>query len=594
MPRYSEDSKERVREAVDMVDLVSARVDLRRAGANRHEGLCPFHDERTPSFGIDPVKKVYHCFGCGAGGDVFRYVMETEGLDFQGALSSLADRYGVELEVEDEDPAAAARRQRRERIYALLERTTEYYARYLWEADEARRAREYLAGRGLEEPTLRAFRVGYAPSPWDRVIVASLRAGFSEEEVRAAGLGQRSQKGTLYDRFRGRIMFPLADHRGRIVGFGARAMRDDQRPKYLNTSEGEVYTKGRHLFGANLARADAAKAGSAIVVEGYTDVLALHQAGMTNSVGLMGTALTEAQVDELARLAPQAVLALDADASGQEAMVRAAAAATRRRLELRVVAMPEGSDPADLVQREGPDAMRALVSASVDFARFRVERTLAAGDLRSGEGRDRVLGEVGPVITALAPGALREELTRLVASRLELSDDLTSALLEQPPTAPGGPVAVGPGRPTDGSRARAASGGATALDRREETERRFLAFCVALPEQGREALAGVREEEHFTGDLVRRAVGHLRDRLATPLRDLPDEDPELVSLISELVVRAGTEPASADALRIESLQLEKLRLERKIAAAREAGTLEVGELAAEREAVLRGIREAMG
>ena len=589
MALYTEDSKERVRDAVDMVELVSARVDLRRVGANRFEGLCPFHDERTPSFGIDPVKKVYHCFGCQAGGDVFRYVMETEALDFGAAVQTLADRYGVELEREREDPRAAARRQRRERLYELLERTTAYYERYLWEAGEAAGARAYLAERGLEEATLREFRVGYAPGAWDRVVLASRRAGFGEEELQAAGLGQRSRRGTLVDRFRGRITFPLADSRGRVLGFGARALGDEM-PKYLNTSEGELYRKGRHLFGVHLARATAARELSAIVVEGYTDVLALHQAGLRATVGIMGTALTEAQVDEVAGLVGKGgrvALALDADAAGQEAMLRAAAAAARRSIELRVVAMPEGTDPADLVREQGAEAMRGLVERAAEFERFRVELAIARGDTRTGSGRDRILDEVRPVITVLPFGARREELTRLVASRLELSDELTASLLERPAAAPA------PRGPSGAGRETAATRTASAADRREETERRFLVFCVALPEQGREALAGVREEEHFTGELVRRAVRHLRDRLATPLRDLPEDDPDLVSLISELVVRSGTEPVSVEALKVEALQLEKLRLERKIAAARAEGGLEVGELAAEREAVLQGIREAM-
>ncbi|HYY06074.1 MAG TPA: toprim domain-containing protein, partial [Candidatus Limnocylindria bacterium] len=490
---------------------------------------------------------------------------------------------GVELEVEDEDPQAAQRRRRRERLLELLERTAAYYVRVLWDSEEAARAREYLAGRGLAEATLRAFRVGYAPSAWDRVMTASLRAGFTEAELHAAGLGQRSRQGSPYDRFRARIMFPLADRRGRVLGFGARALRDNQQPKYLNTSDGEVYRKGRHLFGADLARAAAARAGSVVVVEGYTDVIALHQAGMDNAVGIMGTALTDEQVDELRLLAARVELALDADAAGQAAMLRAARVAARRALELRVVAMPPGTDPADLVQAEGAEAMRARVAASVPFARFRVERALARADLGSAEGRDRALGEVAPALGELPRGALRDELTRLVASRLELREAIVDDAAERAPRAAAREASAAP-RPT----------GPRVLDRREETERRFLASCIAMPEQGREALRAIREDEHFVGDLTRRALRHLRDRLATPLSDLPEDDPELVSLISELVVVAGSEPATPAALTVRALQLEKLRLERRIAAAGEAGGLEVDELAAERELVLRRLREASG
>src|SRR5918999_622479 len=262
MPRYTQDSRERVRDAVDFAELVGARTELRHAGVRRLHGLCPFHDERTPSFGIDPVEKLYHCFGCGAGGDVFSFVMETEGLDFAGALESLADRYGVQLEREAEDPREAARREARDRLLALLERTAAYYVRVLWESPEAALAREYLTGRGLEEGALREFRVGFSPGAYDRVVAASAKAGFSIDELLACGLAQERRDGRgVIDRFRGRIMFPLCDERGRVLGFGARGLRPEDRPKYLNSSDNAVFHKGRQVYGADLARAPAAKAG---------------------------------------------------------------------------------------------------------------------------------------------------------------------------------------------------------------------------------------------------------------------------------------------------------------------------------------------
>ena len=264
MALYTNESKDRVRDAVDFLELVSARTELRRAGPARYEGLCPFHEERSPSFGIDPAQKVYYCFGCQASGDVFTFVQETEGVDFKGALELLAERYGVELQRAEEDPKEAEKRRRRERLLELLSRTASYYERYLWESEEAARAREYLLGRGLSEESLRGFRVGYAPSAWDRVLLASRRGGFSEAELYATGLAQRNDRGGLYDRFRSRIMFPLTDIRGRVLGFGARAMREEQRPKYLNTSDNDVYHKGLHLYGADRARPSAARAGEVI------------------------------------------------------------------------------------------------------------------------------------------------------------------------------------------------------------------------------------------------------------------------------------------------------------------------------------------
>jgi len=574
---YTNDSKDRVRDAVDFLEIVSARTDLRKAGPSRYEGLCPFHEERTPSFGIDPVQKVYHCFGCQASGDVFTFVQETEGLDFKGALELLAERYNIELKREEEDPREAERRMRRDRLLELLGRTTAYYERYLWESEEAARAREYLQSRGLGEEILREFRVGYAPSAWDRVLLASRRGGFSEKELYDTGLAQRSkQNGRPYDRFRSRIMFPLADTRGRVLGFGARAMRDDQKPKYLNTSDNDVYHKGLHLYGADLARAHATKAGEVILCEGYTDVIALHQAGIRNAVGLMGTALTAEQVGELARMAQTVLLALDADSAGQEAMLRASTLAAKRKLELRVVSLPAGADPADLIQREGADAIRELVATSAPFVRFRVERVLAAGDERSPEGRDRILEALRPVFATLPPSAMRLELTRLVSGRLELPESLAEQLLAGPARRPAAPRN---GAPVAG------------LSSREQTERAFLALCIACPEDGERALAALDLDEHFSSGLLRRAARHLREGdLREPLstaageRSL-DADGELKSLLAELIVEAGGEQGRPTMLEVQRLQLELARIERSIAQARGVSGSDVSALAERRKKV---------
>src|SRR6266480_420919 len=380
MALYTKDSIDRVKDAVDMVELVGARSDLRRSGT-RWIGLCPFHDERTPSFSVNAEHRLYHCFGCGESGDAIRFVEATEALDFRGAVEMLADRYGVELRREEEDPQAEARRRRRERLLQLVERTAAYYERYLWESEEARRARDYLAGRGLGEQVLRNFRIGYAPSAWDRVSLGAQRDGFRPEELAAAGLAQRGRQGGLYDRFRGRIMFPLADARGRVLGFGARSLSGDRPPKYINTAENELYHKGRQLFGIDRARAAAAKKGRIVAVEGYTDVLALNQGGTTESVAIMGTALTQEQLAELSRAAGSVYMALDADSAGQEAMLRAARGARERSVELRVIAMPEGADPAELVARDGADAFEGLLSGAVTVAQFEGWLAPASADL---------------------------------------------------------------------------------------------------------------------------------------------------------------------------------------------------------------------
>jgi DNA primase len=603
MALYTSASKDRVRDAVDFVELVSARTDLRRAGPARYEGLCPFHEERTPSFGIDPTQKVYYCFGCQASGDVFTFVQETEGVDFKGGLELLAERYGVELEREEEDPREAERRKRRERLLELLARTAAYYERCLWDSEEAQPAREYLLGRGLAEEILREFRVGYAPSAWDRVLSASRRGGFSEQELYATGLAQRSKEnGRPYDRFRSRIMFPLADVRGRVLGFGARAMREEQRPKYLNTSDNDVYHKGLHLYGSDLARAHAARAGEVILCEGYTDVIALHQAGLRNAVGLMGTALTAEQVGELARMASTVLLALDADSAGQEAMLRTSSLAAKRKLELRVVPLPAGKDPAELVQQGGAEAMSAAVKESAPFVRFRVERVLAAGDHDNPEGRDRMIEELRPVFATLPPSAMRMELTRIVSSRLALPESLAETLLAgrgggesaRDGVASGGRVANGAARSP-----RAGVGGG--LSRREETERAFLALCIASPDEGAQALASIDVDEHFASELLRRAARRLREgNLREPMADSPgqdgdlDEDPELKALLAELVVEAGREQAHPAMLEVQRLQLELARVDRSIQRARGQESGDISELAQRRAEVKREFDRAYG
>jgi len=578
---YTRESKDRVRDAVDFVELVSARTELRRAGPARYEGLCPFHEERSPSFGIDPSQKVYYCFGCQASGDVFTFVQETEGVDFKGALELLADRFAVELELEEEDPKQAERRRRKERLLELLGRTAAYYERCLWEAEEAKAAREYLERRGLGEEILREFHVGYSPSAWDRVLLASRRGGFSEQELYATGLAQRSKEnGRPYDRFRGRIMFPLADVRGRVLGFGARAMRDEQKPKYLNTSDNDVYHKGQHLYGADLARAHAARAGQAILCEGYTDVIALHQAGLRNTVGSMGTALTAEQVGELARMAQTVLLALDADSAGQEAMLKAAGLAAKRKLELRVVALPAGADPADLVQRDGSQAVQEAIDRSVEFARFRVERVLAGGDTSDTEVQDSMLDELRGIFSTLpSRSTVRDELTRLVSSRFARPNDLVEKRLAEPTKRSPSTPAV------DQTTAKAR----VDLSRLDKTEREFLALCIAQPEDGLAALRGLDVEEHFSSSLMRRAARYLMDNGLPVSMSAPDldEDSDLRALLAELIVQAGSDEPRSEMLDVQRLQLELARVDRQIQRARGQESGDVSELATRRGEVKR-------
>jgi DNA primase len=459
-------------------------------------------------------------------------------------------------------------------------RTAGFYAAYLRESDEARRAREYLGSRGLGTEVLGEFGVGYAPSAWDTVVKRGQVAGYSVDELSAAGLVQKGQRGGYYDRFRSRITFPVRDARGRVQGFGGRALRKDQKPKYLNSPEGELYRKKRTLYGIDLARGAIAKAGRAVVVEGYTDVLAAHQAGITEAVAVMGTAITPEQVQLLAAHAEEVVLALDADRAGREAMLRAQRVARGKRVRLRVAAMSAGRDPAEMLVGEkappdGPDRFRALIEEAADLPVFHVRTLLDDADLATPAGRDRALDEVVPVLAAMSDSITRQELGREVADRLDADPALVARRVAG--SERGG---TGEGRGRADRREAAsvaavpASGEAVAeprpLSARERRERALLAMCVAAPEEGREFLARLTPE-HLSSPVMVRAREWLVEHLDAPTRGLPRDEEELVSLVTQLAMLAQREPASREAMELNFLQLEQGVLERRIAEAARRG-----------------------
>ncbi|HEX7245644.1 MAG TPA: DNA primase [Solirubrobacterales bacterium] len=586
MALISGESLERVKGAVDIVEVISAHTDLRRQGS-RWVGLCPFHEERTPSFSVDAQEKLYHCFGCGVGGDAIKFVEEKEGLGFAEAVELLADRYGVELVRDKEDPRAEARRQQRRRLGELLDRVAGFYAAYLWDSEEATKAREYLAERGLGEEALRAFGVGYAPSAWDTVLLRGQRAGFSVEELRGVGLAQRGKSGGEYDRFRSRIMFPIRDRRGRTLGFGGRAMRSDQGAKYVNTAETDFFHKSEMLYGIDLAKAAIAKAGRAVVVEGYTDVLALHQAGIEEVVGVMGTAITDEQVAALSGMVDEVVLALDADAAGQEAMLRAQRVAAGRRMRLRVAAMPAGEDPAEMMAAEGgAERFRALLDGAVELTAFQVGLVLDRTDVGSPAERDRALAEVAPILAGLGESASRDDLVRRVAERLDLEPAMVMGRVTAAQPLSGGVDRAAGERQSTPAPRRAAE-----LTSRERRERALLAMCIALPDEGSEYLA--RLTEGHLSPLGARAAAWLRQHPGDPASDLPREDAELSGLIAELVIVAHEEPASPEAMELNYLLLEQRRLEGEIAAAGERDDYERrAALSRERAALVERIAHA--
>ena len=513
-----------VREAADIVELVGLRTPLRRVGA-RYTGRCPFHDERTPSFSVSPEKKTYYCFGCRRGGDVFRFVQETEGLEFAEAVEALADRYRVPLEYEEGSRRDDGDRRRRERLLGLLEDAARFYERYLWDASAGEPVRGYLRERGLAEETCRAFRLGL--SPGGAVLPRkALEKGYTREELVAAGLVNR--RGNDY--FGARLLFPLADARGRVIGFGARRLSDDDpiRAKYVNTPETELFQKGAVVYGLHLARPAVAKEDRAVVVEGYTDVMALHQAGLPIVVAAMGTALTERQLKELRRLASRLFLCFDADAAGQEATLRGMELAYRDFSEVRIVTLPKGTDPA-----EAAEGFAARLESAESYPRHRVRL-----EIERAPSRAIAFERVREIMASFDRNTEAMEAVEYAADRLDLPRDLQAALMP---------------------RASRATGAISrkAIEAGESLERRTLAGCVAHPELLR-ALAEV-SPEHFTTELHRR----MRAQLLEP----NGRDPELTAFEAELDALAADEEIDELAGRELLLRLRERFLRRELAGA---------------------------
>lgn len=364
MARIKDTSVEAVRQGADFVAVVEERTPLRKAGA-RLQGRCPFHEERTPSFSVNPVDRLYHCFGCGKGGDMIDFVRETQGLDFVGAIEWLADRFRIPLEYEESAPGEDAKRLRRQRLLALLEDATAFYERYLWDSPGGSFARDYLAGRGLNEPICREFHLGLALGG-NTLTRKATEKGYSPEELRSAGLARASGG----DYFQRRLLFPLSDARGRVLGFQARRLHEDDplQAKYVNTAESELFTKGAVVYGLDKARAAMAREDRACVVEGNTDVIALRQAGFQPVVACMGTALTEQQLRELSRVTKRLWLAFDGDAAGESATLRGMALAVTQGFDVKVVALPPGIDPAD-----DPAGFDAKLAAAKPYVLYRTQ-----------------------------------------------------------------------------------------------------------------------------------------------------------------------------------------------------------------------------
>ena len=542
MARIKDESVEAVKAAANIVDLVEQRTRLRKVGG-RYTGLCPFHEEKTPSFSVSPDRGTYHCFGCGVGGDAISFVRETEGLDFVGAIEWLADRFHVEIEYEESSPGADAQRRRRDRLHELLEQAAAYYERVLWDSKLGEPVRAYLESRGLGEEVCREFRLGL--SPQGATLARKAREKFTADELAAAGLVTR--RGTDY--FQRRLMFPLADARGRVIGFQARKLHEDDplRGKYVNSPEGELFRKSNVLYGLHLARGAISKEDRAVVVEGNTDVIALRQAGLRSVVASMGTALTERQLKELGRLTSRVYLCFDADSAGEDATLRGMEAALRQGLDVRVVALPPGKDPAD-----DPTGFEERLADADPYAVHRVRLELARA-----RDRQHAYLQVQEVLNGIPESPERHDAWRLANDRLGLTVELRAVA--------GGTASAG----------RAVS--PRIVDAGEKLERNALAGVRAHP-----ALLRVLSElgpEHFDSEQHRR----IREVLVTE----QTPEPELVAVLAELDAVAERDGIDEETAKQLLLRLRERHLRREFEGADDAQLSELQHKLAEIRTAIR-------
>jgi DNA primase len=524
MARIKDQSVRDVVAAANIVEVAGLRTSLRRSSGTRYMGRCPFHEERSPSFSVNADLNLYHCFGCGKGGDVVTFVRETEGLDFVGAIEWLAERFRVPLEYEESSPLADESRRRRERLYAVLDQAASFFERHLWEGPSGEPVREYLASRGLGEAVAKEFRLGL--SPGQGLAAKAREKGFTAEELRAAGLA--NQRGNDY--FPPRLMFPLADARGRVIGFQARKLHDDDplKGKYVNSPESELFKKSSVLYGLHLARPSFAKQDRAVVVEGNTDVIALRQAGFEPVVAAMGTALTEQHLRELARLTRRLYLCFDADAAGEEATLRGMERAQAQGFEIRIVVLAPGQDPAD-----APEGFEQRLGGAESYLHYRVRL-----ELERAEDRQEAFVRAREVLAGAEDSPERQEAVRLLADRLDLPRETLSGIAPARGHAPSGDS----GQPRK------------LLDAGLRLEREALAAVVAHPDL-RDSLAGL-SAEHFDLD------DHRRMR-ATLVGGRPPEA-DLVGLLAELDATAASEGITRRAGTEMLLRLRERKLRRDL------------------------------
>ena len=499
------------------IDVVGETVALKRAGTV-YKGLCPFHAEKTPSFIVTPERETWHCFGCGEHGDIFTFLMRRDGLEFREALERLAEKAGVEL-----SERTAREDRRRKRLREALESAIAWYREVLLQAHQAERARAYLAERGFTDDTLERFTIGYALNTWEALTKRLRAKGFSDAELTDAGLASTSSRGGVYDRFRGRIIIPIRDASGRAIGLGGRIMPDAEGPKYLNSPATVLFDKSRTLYGIDLAKGAIRREKLTVIVEGYTDVMAAHQAGFANVVASLGTALTAGQVELANRYADGVALAYDVDLAGEAATQRGLVEELQGVVsKVRVIRIPAGKDPDEFI-RSDPDGWRAAVASAEELLPYFMERAASEVDMRQAQGRSAYTRRMLDLLRRIPDRVEQDSYVPQLSQLAGIDERVLRDELSRGPQ----PMAV---RPMDG-----AVGGADPDARLDPLEREALTLLLLNPGLAAELPEGeplpVRDEAGRTLGLAWRAAA------------VEGERPDLETFV------AGLDPATADLAR---------------------------------------------
>ena len=524
----SEDVINQVRDRVDIAEVVGHHVSLTRAGQNL-KGLCPFHQEKSPSFTVSPSRQIFHCFGCGAGGNVFTFLMRVTGANFPETVRELGQKFGID--VPDSGPNAGPQAAQASRLEQLNRAVTAWFQKNLRDGVVGATARDYLAGRGIHAGTIDRFEVGCAPAEWDGLVKALSKQGFAQSDLAVAGLTvAREHASGAYDRFRARVMFPISDLRKRIVGFGGRILGEGT-PKYLNSPDTLLFKKGQTLYALDLAREAIARLKTVIVVEGYFDAVALHQAGLTHTVATLGTALTAEHIQVLRRFASKVVLLFDPDQAGVRAALRGLDLFVNSGIGVKVVTLPAGEDPDTYVRKEGSEAFARLEEQSPSLLDFSLEHCLSTAESGTIEGRIRSVDDVLRILQKSEHPIEREERIRVVAERLGISQQ---RLIERYPS-----LVQSEGRRP----ATVQSAGAPSARFKGASEERDLMYLLLHGHLTPADVQRLRPEAFSVPacrSLVEAALNHLDRDGRVGLRLLLDaviDDPDCGSLATELSMR---------------------------------------------------------